>query len=1156
MNANPAPANYTMTRRIRLPGATTAGRALAGPFRHGAVAEPTPGTGPTRVAKSRPATFAILATSLSNWIHTVLQSAQYPEGCASAQPWLLHDLRTALSCASLPVELPLLRGQPDSRNPEAQSTAPRQSLLGAQQASSCDSRSGRRRRAETTPAGLAALKTVARCWGWEKVRHYGWPTRGDRYNDSLRAVAKAVENWAEFTIKANQLLLRYFHLSATSRRCKLPDAVDPLQHTVLENAKKWSHGDSFVMDNDPDKVPLLLKKLSNRDLPPGFGFDRNGLMVREKYAARDSDFDTNVIETLDQVPSDAGDDSKRFHDVASSLISPTGTTDASSSSQLSSASGEQGDISSRDEAAASWRAVAATGPASEAGPRDDGGDDSGSVANGVAGPGRMLRSRVKPTEPGTNSKDKTAGTVRDTDDQNPATRQTRSTRNHDVNYHEPPSRQVPARHPAQPLNLVGPGQDRCCPTKVPADLLRILDNPLFSSRSFTLPADLIGPYIGYLPLLCYSHVQKFCTVLLELIPAETVESNSKPNSGLVLDEHSKAKRRASLPDITADLKRPRLDELVSPTAATSQGGRPQHDPIRDEDYRKQVLAELKLGRSRPPATDGPDNPEAHFWTGDQAAVGVGLGSVHIPIITKGQQRFRWSDGRPVVQLFRRMEDLDRHVAVQIPSRSSEKDSFQTRCLRDVEKRFLDGQPTDDPWNLLDLASPMPPSILPSFLEGENCQLLPEIRSEQTLGLGGHILQWTSIRSWLEVVADQMRNPRTTNEDMGPSAKKYINIVLELIAKKVKNGRLEDIGGQVEVTEIVALVKEMRKEFPVSPARELFQSMLDKTTATEHVELHGPMPAQKLNNASVEDDAFGTDRIVLASQFNSNAILSDMLDEYEPSQATKNRSLYWAARLGHDKIVASLLRAGADPNSRELERQTALTAACEHGNSLCWTWSGREGALSFACGGGYDDIVQELLKRPGCKGDSPDRSGATPFFWAVGGGHHSTVRILARRHGVKINHQDKLGRTAISWAAGDGMADILMTLLALPGIGVNILDKKGRSPLSWASGNGQINTVQVLLEATAVDKASIDSDKRTAISWASAGGHYAVLLLLLDKGCPGVAMEDIDGWTPLAWAIQADSADTVQALLDSKKVQLEGTTVLDGPHCHGLSNTGI
>jgi ankyrin repeat protein len=119
-----------------------------------------------------------------------------------------------------------------------------------------------------------------------------------------------------------------------------------------------------------------------------------------------------------------------------------------------------------------------------------------------------------------------------------------------------------------------------------------------------------------------------------------------------------------------------------------------------------------------------------------------------------------------------------------------------------------------------------------------------------------------------------------------------------------------------------------------------------------------------------------------------------------------------------------------------------------------------------------------------------------------------------------------------------MANILTTLLKMPGIGVNIPDKKGRTPLSWASGNGRIKTVEVLLEVTAVDKESIDNDKRTAISWACGGGHYTVLLKLLD-GCPGVAVEDIDGWPPLAWAIQTDSADTFQALLDSKKVQLEG-----------------
>ncbi|KID81630.1 Ankyrin repeat protein [Metarhizium guizhouense ARSEF 977] len=302
---------------------------------------------------------------------------------------------------------------------------------------------------------------------------------------------------------------------------------------------------------------------------------------------------------------------------------------------------------------------------------------------------------------------------------------------------------------------------------------------------------------------------------------------------------------------------------------------------------------------------------------------------------------------------------------------------------------------------------------------------------------------------------------------------------------------------------------------------------------------------------VDAESFEKDPVVVASQFNSNSVLNDLLGEYEPSQATKDRSLFWAARLGYDRIVTTLLLAGADPNSKELDRQTALTTASEHGNLACvvklladqqtninMLGRGERSALSFACGGGHDDIVKELLKRPDCNDDEPDHSGATPFFWAVGGGHRSTVSNLSKRRSVNINHRDKQGRTAISWAAGDGMADILAILLKLPGIEANIPDNKGRSPLSWASGNGRMSTVEVLLENGTVGRASIDKDKRTAISWASAGGHYEVLVKLLDCGYPGVDTEDIDGWTPLAWAIQTDAPDTVQALIDSKQVQLE------------------
>ncbi|KAF4459721.1 ankyrin repeat-containing [Fusarium albosuccineum] len=331
-------------------------------------------------------------------------------------------------------------------------------------------------------------------------------------------------------------------------------------------------------------------------------------------------------------------------------------------------------------------------------------------------------------------------------------------------------------------------------------------------------------------------------------------------------------------------------------------------------------------------------------------------------------------------------------------------------------------------------------------------------------------------------------------------------------------------------------------------RDAARSLLDVNAASCRNWLHF---YRTRADASTDDNLLDQDPILLASQFNLHTILNEMLGSCEPSQAIKNQSLYWASRFGHDRIVASLLRADAEPNSRHLEGRTALTTASEHGNSTCVVklladkrtdvnMPGRSGrnALSFACGGGHDNIVNELLSRSACNADDPDNSGTTPLLWAVGGGHHSIISTLARLRSVNINHRDKTGRTAISWASGDGMADTLVRLLKVPGIDVNIKDNKGKSPLSWAAGNGHADAIEVLLTRKTVDKASIDNDKRNAISWACAGGHHDVLIKLLDGGCPGVDTEDIDGWTPLAWAIQTDAPDTVQVLVNNKQVQIE------------------
>ncbi|KAK3375809.1 hypothetical protein B0T24DRAFT_523517 [Lasiosphaeria ovina] len=410
------------------------------------------------------------------------------------------------------------------------------------------------------------------------------------------------------------------------------------------------------------------------------------------------------------------------------------------------------------------------------------------------------------------------------------------------------------------------------------------------------------------------------------------------------------RRTASLPDITQQIsKRQRLEGPSSfpythTTKSDIAGDRPMHDGMADDAYRRRVLAELqeKSGLAMPPQdshgeradelvrklleqVEQPNTDsnrgvaEALFCTGDEAANLVESGSPHdAPIITEGQQQFRWSkNDRPVVQLFRRMGGLDKSISIQIPSRSSTAWSFEVRKLSEVRERFLNQNNAGDPWNILDLQSPLPQSILPNFLTGENCQLLLQVRNavlmeeraerivasaqkwnewknvlewvllsegghntaphtdshgfatwitpqeesigfgwmscpteeereawmanphnytggrwryvvlkpgqsiffmpgtihfvfrvqeHQTLALGGHVLQWSGIQRWMQVVLAQMKNPATTNEDMRWSAPKLVHVVTKLVAAKAQDGGVEEVGGEAAVAQFFASVK--------------------------------------------------------------------------------------------------------------------------------------------------------------------------------------------------------------------------------------------------------------------------------------------------------------------------------------------------------------
>ena len=96
-----------------------------------------------------------------------------------------------------------------------------------------------------------------------------------------------------------------------------------------------------------------------------------------------------------------------------------------------------------------------------------------------------------------------------------------------------------------------------------------------------------------------------------------------------------------------------------------------------------------------------------------------------------------SQYRPISLFFNHLlPTLHRQVSVQIPSQPVTEPSGQLRTLRSIRERFDSKEEgayegygeNDDPWNVLDLSTPIP-STTPSFLQGPGSQLLRYIRSE-------------------------------------------------------------------------------------------------------------------------------------------------------------------------------------------------------------------------------------------------------------------------------------------------------------------------------------------------------------------------------------------------------------------------------------------
>ncbi|CAN9215268.1 unnamed protein product [Alternaria alternata] len=298
------------------------------------------------------------------------------------------------------------------------------------------------------------------------------------------------------------------------------------------------------------------------------------------------------------------------------------------------------------------------------------------------------------------------------------------------------------------------------------------------------------------------------------------------------------------------------------------------------------------------------------------------------------------------------------------------------------------------------------------------------------------------------------------------------------------------------------------------------------------------------------DSFQT--IEVAAFFNLPILLAEIMEETEfESDVEKLQALFWAARMSSLDCIRVLLQHGANPNGISIDRQTPLTISAEYGHldavqilisEPCTdiTLRGKSGrsALSFAAGNGHLEIVKALLECEVFKPEDQDNMSWTPLFWAVQGDYGNIVQLLLEQPSVDVNQIDRSGRSVLSWAAGEGARQALKVLLRHPSVDLNLKDTKGRSPLLWAARNGEREVVNTLMHKTDIDKGTKDNDLRNAISWACQGGHTDTLRILLKNECGGEDDVDVDTWTPLLWALFVQSPATVDALLSTRRVQID------------------
>ena len=167
------------------------------------------------------------------------------------------------------------------------------------------------------------------------------------------------------------------------------------------------------------------------------------------------------------------------------------------------------------------------------------------------------------------------------------------------------------------------------------------------------------------------------------------------------------------------------------------------------------------------------------------------------------------------------------------------------------------------------------------------------------------------------------------------------------------------------------------------------------------------------------------------------------------KATGTTALEQAIQNGNREMVQVLLSAGANANSQNESKQTALMMMGEEGTA---------------------DIVWDLI-HSGAKVNLKDGDGDTALMEAAMVNNVSVLNTLLQA-GAKVDEKNDAGQTALMLAASNGQMKNVRALIAA-GADMNARDKENKTPLSYAKENDQDRIVKLLLSYGAVEWVQVE-----------------------------------------------------------------------------------